>query len=637
MKHAVAALVLTTAIAATALGQSQEYNGTFHASRAQASDRLIVKWRSRLSESAAVARARRTGRLKGFSLERKHAIGDRLEVLQLERTLDAAELAQVVESLRTDPQIEFATPDLRRHIHLLPGDPLVIDQWYLLGTQPSATRTEQAWDTTTGAATTIVAVIDTGVRFEHPDLGRANDGGKLLPGHDFVSVPSVANDGDGWDTDPSDPGDWLTATDLQQSGFANCETTSSSWHGTRVAGIIGAGTNNAVGIAGGGWSTLILPVRALGKCGGFDSDIIAGMRWAAGLPVSGAPANPTPARIVNLSLGGDGACSPAYQEAVNELTGAGVLVIASAGNDGGPVSSPANCAGVLAVAGLRHAGTKVGFSNLGPEVGLGAPGGNCVNTVAGQPCLFSLVTTNNSGTTSPADSTYTDNVSFNVGTSFSAPLAASAAALMHSVNSRLGPSQVISLLKETAAAFPASSDPGVPTCRVPINAQDLQTSECSCTTQTCGAGMLNSSAAAIAAQRPFAVAEAPGILSPGGSVAIDGSDSVASNHRTIVSYQWSVLGVNGTTPSITDPTAASTSIQVAGNSQFTLRLTVTDDGGAQDTDDVAMATPEPPNVTPSSRPVAGSGGGGGEFDWPMLAALLLLNRLIATRGRLGSS
>jgi serine protease len=303
-------------------------------------------------------------------------------------------------------------------------------------------------------------------------------------------------------------------------------------------------------------------------------------------------------------------------------------VVVSVGNEGGPVSAPANCSGVLGVAGLRHAGTKVGFSNLGSEVGLGAPGGNCVNTGFGQPCLFSLITTSNSGTTAPGSSTYTNSINFNVGTSFSAPLAASAAALIHAVNSRLSTSQVIALLKETSRPFPTSSDPGVPVCRVPTGASDLQTSECSCTTQTCGTGMLDANAAVLAALHPFASAQGPSVLNPGSSEAIDGTASSAANNRSIVSYQWTTHDVVGATPSIVDPTAASTSIQVSGNSQFTLRLTITDDAGAQDVDELAVSTPLPPNVTPSAPPTnGGGGGGGGHIGWQLLCALLLLSRL----------
>jgi serine protease len=633
-------ITLMGAFAATSQAQPQEYNGSFRAPSAQASNRLIVKWRDGASEAVASTRARSVGQRKGIPLERKSSITERLEVLQLERTLDADELASVVQALSSDPQIEFVAPDLRRHIHRLPADPLVADQWYLLGQQPSATRTEQAWDETIGAVTTVVAVIDTGVRFEHPDLGRASEGGKLLPGYDFVSLPRMANDGDGWDPDPSDPGDWVTSADLRQPGFGNCEVSNSSWHGTRVAGMIGAATDNAGGIAGAGWNTLILPVRALGKCGGFDSDIIAAMRWAAGLPVNGVPLNPTPAKIVNLSLGSEGACTQLYQQTVNELAERGVLVVASVGNEGGPVSAPANCVGAVGVAGLRHVGTKVGFSNLGTEVTLGAPGGNCVNTGFGQPCLFSLITTSNNGATSPGNSIYTSSLNYNVGTSFSAPLVAGAAALMHSVNSRLGPAQLTTLLKETATPFPQSTAPGVPVCRVPSGPADVQAEECACTTQTCGAGMLNTHAAVLAALRPFASMEAPQTLNPGSSAAISAAASIAADGRNIVGYQWSVLDVVGATPTIADPTAVSTSIEVAGNSQFVLRLTVTDDASATDVEELAIstpvapttpappATPDPPNTTPSA-PSSSSGGGGGQLDIFFLGVLLLLSAIVA--------
>src|SRR5215472_10487785 len=104
------------------------------------------------------------------------------------------------------------------------------------------------------------------------------------------------------------------------------------------------------------------------------------MLWAGGVAVSGAAANPNPARIINMSLGGTGSCLANYIEAIGQLAAAGVLVVVSAGNEGGPVDTPANCPGVAAVAGLRQAGTKVGYSSLGPEIALGAPAGNCVDT-----------------------------------------------------------------------------------------------------------------------------------------------------------------------------------------------------------------------------------------------------------------
>ncbi len=159
-----------------------------------------------------------------------------------------------------------------------------------------------------GSTGVVIAVLDTGVLYDHPDLGRGDRGGKLLPGFDFVSASHMTNDGDGRDANPSDPGDWVDSSDKTNPLFTNCDIAGSSWHGTRVAGMIGALTNNSAGVAGLDWNSFILPVRVLGKCGGIDSDILAGMRWAAGLHVAGVPDNPTPARILNLSLGSDGAC-----------------------------------------------------------------------------------------------------------------------------------------------------------------------------------------------------------------------------------------------------------------------------------------------------------------------------------------
>jgi serine protease len=270
----------------------------------------------------------------------------------------------------------------------VPSDSLYNSQWYLQSTQPSGIRADGAWDTTVGSAGTVIAVLDTGVRFNHPDLGHAEQGGKLLAGYDFIDGESstsflVANDGNGRDADPSDPGDWIDTGDQQKSAFAGCPLSDSSWHGTRVSGIIGALTDNGIGMAGINWNAWVLPVRVLGKCGGFDSDIIAGMRWAAGLSVSGVPDNPHPANIINMSLGADGDCPAPYVDVVNELSARGVVVMVAAGNDGTAVDSPANCPGVMAVVGLRHAGTKVGFSSLGLDAGIGAPGGNCINTAPG--------------------------------------------------------------------------------------------------------------------------------------------------------------------------------------------------------------------------------------------------------------
>jgi serine protease len=396
------------------------------------------------------------GKRAGLSMTLRREISDAM----LAGTVDlaGADAHVALERLRADPAVAFAVPDRRRYAHATnPNDALFTNQWYLQNTQVSAVNAINAWDNEQGSSGVVVAVLDTGVLYDHPDLGRADRGGKLLPGYDFVNATLNANDGDGRDADPSDPGDWVTAADKTIAALANCSEESSSWHGTRVAGMIGALTNNGSGVAGLDWHSYILPVRVLGKCGGLDSDIIAGMRWAAGLPVIGAPVNPTPARVLNMSLGSTGPCEASYRAVIEDLTERKVLVVISAGNEGTVVSSPANCEGVAAVAALRHAGSKVGFSNLGPEVTLGAPGGNCVN-VNGGPCLFSLDTTSNAGTTVPTTHSFTGQQDINVGTSFSAPIVSGIAGLMLSRNFNLSTAQLLERLRQSSRPFPASID-----------------------------------------------------------------------------------------------------------------------------------------------------------------------------------
>ena len=192
-----------------------------------------------------------------------------------------------------------------------------------------------------------------------------------------------------------------------------------------------------------------------------------------------------------------------------------MLVVVSAGNDGSQVDQPANCRGVVSVTGVRHLGTKVGFSNLGTDVTIAAPGGNCVNVTAGAPCLYSLDTTTNLGVTTPAGNDYTDRFeNFNVGTSFAAPIVSGIAALMYSVNAHLSPARLVQRLQSSALPFPVADDPNVPTCRIPDGPLDQQLTECNCTTSTCGAGLAHAAGAVAAALRPVAVVSAPSRPAP---------------------------------------------------------------------------------------------------------------------------
>src|SRR5580700_7064917 len=411
------------------------------------------------------------------------------------------------------PQVEYAELNERRYPLALPNDSLFDQQWVLQSAQPAAIDAVSAWNVTTGSPGLVIADLDTGVRFDHPDLRNAQ-ANRLLPGYNLIANVAMANNGYGRGPDASDPGDWISASDLKNAQFTGCQIANSSWHGTRVSGILGAITNNGAGIAGTTWEGWIEPVRVLGKCGGYDSDIIAGMAWAAGDQVTGVPDNPYPARIINMSLGATGPCPASYQQMVDELLAQGVLIVVSAGNEGGPVDAPANCIGAVGVVGVRQVGTKVGYSSLGPEIALAAPAGNCVNSAAGEPCLFSIETTTNSGTTVPATNTYTDEYNYNVGTSFSAPLVSGIAGLMLAVNGNLTPPQLIGRLQlGVSTPFPAPA--GLQVCHLPAGPTDLQTSECACTPEVCGSGMANAQGAVLQALRPIAAVALPAKVSAG--------------------------------------------------------------------------------------------------------------------------
>jgi serine protease len=270
---------------------------------------------------------------------------------------------------------------------------------------------------------------------------------------------------------------------------------------------VGAATGNNIGMAGVAPRVSVLPVRVLGKCFGRDSDIQAGMRWAVNLPVDGVPENPNPAKVLNLSLGGGGACTAEYQRVVDEVLATGAVIVAAAGNsEGQAVGAPGNCRGVISVLALRHVGTKVGFSDLGPQITIAAPGGNCVLEGNTDPCLYPILAATNKGTERPGGSGWTDSYDISVGTSFASPLVAGTVGLMFSAAPNLTPAQIRTALRSSARPFPTSgadngSDPTpVARCRAPDGTSQLQ---CYCNTSVCGAGMLDAGAAVAAATQPI--------------------------------------------------------------------------------------------------------------------------------------
>ena len=603
------------------------------------------------ARQVARTRALGLGLRNGLSLRAHHSLDSLTQVVMVKGLSSEALAAR----LSRDAEVAFVAVDQRRHIAAVPNDPLypLINpaqgsnghgQWYLMPPNAevvSSINAQSAWDRSTGSSSVVVAVLDTGVRYDHPDLS-----GKLITqGYDMIGAattasdaPAVANDGQpGADADASDPGDWITAGEANDSAspFYHCGEqdlqgnyvgSASSWHGTRVSGLIGAATNNGLGIAGVSWGSRVLPVRVLGKCGGYDSDIMAGMRWAAGIAVPGIPANANPAKVLNMSLGGGGSCSDGsgtatlYSETVAAVRAKGAVIVAAAGNSTGQaVGLPGNCTGVITVAGLRHAGTKVGFSSLGTEVVIAAPGGNCVNSTGA--CLYPILSTTNAGAQGPVinDNAYTD-TSASVGTSFSAPLVAGTAALLYSARPSITPDQIRNVLTATSRPFvtpPTGST--TPVCQTPSTAEQL---ECYCTTSTCGAGMLDANAAVRAVAPQLTVVSSTGQPQVGQSLTL----SLTADGRSLRSYSWSVIDGAGVAGALSGASTATPSLTPAAAGSFTVRVDVIDDLGLSHghtaSITVAAGSGSGSSGSGSSSGSSGGGGGGGLMNPAWLLALL---------------
>lgn len=595
----------------------------------------------------------RLGQRRGLVVQDGREVGPHVHVA-MAQGMSSQALAAV---LAKDSDVLYAVPDRLRKLHsVVANDPLFSDvnnpnvavgQWFLrtpdVNAPTAAINAQAAWSSATGNGVTV-AEIDSGVRTDHPDLVN-----KLHPGVNMITYASVAGVPGGRSTDPSDMGDWVDQNGINainaEVGPVDCEEqAASSWHGTKVAGIIGAETGTSVVTGIGGASVapeaMILPVRALGKCGGWDSDIIAGMRWASGLAVGALAAPPSPAKVINMSLGGADACSQAYKDVIANLTARNVVIVASAGNDNGLApSTPANCPGVIAVAGVRHVGTKVGYSSLGPEVSLSAPAGNCVNDLGG-PCLYTILTTTNTGTQSPnpsgsGDEFYTDSTDRQAnGTSFAAPQVSGAAALLLEARPTLTPAAVSSLLRRHARAFPSSGDPLAPgNCVAPSAAEQLV---CYCTTQTCGAGMLDVNAAVQAALTdPVAVItvnpSTQAAPQPNQPVFLNAAQSLPSpvGGASVAGYDWQVLDDGGIVNATGwSSSSVETQLTPTGPGAFKVRLQVQDDAGRSAYIDQWVYVGLSPPVTTTTGS-SGGGGGGGSVDGGSLAALALATLVLS--------
>ena len=444
-------------------------------------------------------------------------------VLQLFKPMSAAMAADVARQLASDVDVEWADPDAFVRPALVPNDTCYpvntfpscfnaqvpttfMFEWHLMpgATEVGGTNLPAAWDITTGSPSINIGVVDTGFLYNHPDLA-----GRAIGGYDFIYDFAYANDNQpaqsagctaGYpvvnplappcvssrDSDPSDPGDWIDAADQTanpNSVFWMCPVYPSTWHGSHVAGTIGALSNNANGIAGVNWNSKIVPLRALGKCGGYVSDVADAIAWGAGAPVAGVPANQYPARVLNVSFTASKPCGAGLQSAIDAAVARNTVVVAPAGNNNDDVSfnEPGNCNGVITVAATQRQGIKASYSSSGSLVSIAAPGGGN-NYPAAPPVSNLIVSTINNGTTAPTPSGYY--YEGRVGTSSAAAHVAGVASLVLSRNPSLTPAQVASILESTARPFPVVAGATCPAA-----------TSCNCTTSTCGAGLLDAGAA----------------------------------------------------------------------------------------------------------------------------------------------
>lgn len=458
--------------------------------------RLVITYRDGAAAAEAAAVARAGGLKVGVEpLAWVRNLDEGTQVFRLQRPVSQDDFRALAAQMRAqNSRILTVEPDIVVRTLLIPNDPNYAPlQWHFKApTSPDGNRGganfAPAWDISRGAGV-VVAVVDTG-SIVHPDL-TAN----LIGGYDFVSDAAIARDGDGRDSNAADEGDWGEIGECDVDGGKNTQLQPSSWHGAHVAGTVAALTGNGLGVAGGAHEAKVVPLRTLGRCGrGFLSDSADAIRWSAGGTVPGIPANPNPARVVNLSLGGSGSCPSFMQRAVDDARARGAVIIAATGNDRSPstIGTPANCAGVMAVTAHNFQGDNADYANVGAGTSISAPGGGACSVQDGPSftCLTPSATAPNFavwslGLWGQRGPTSTDangnssgpNLIPNIGTSMATPHVSAAAALLIAADGSLSESRVRAALAASARPFPAGTY---------------------CASQTdgrCGTGMLDAAAA----------------------------------------------------------------------------------------------------------------------------------------------
>ncbi len=522
---AVVWLCNSTAVLGAVIGTG---NNVAPSNPARVSDRLIVKFKANslpkgLSVSQINAELRRPlsaqvmGTLQaatGMNIAESHALATGAHVMVVPAA-NSNSLAQAISTIAKLPNVEYVEEDRIVTAQAVTSDTLYSLLWGMqpasavAGASPGLTGSygadfEHAWNTTTGTGV-VVAVVDTGIT-AHPDL--VGSAGTVVPatgnlvssGYDFISDCRVrgscvastpaASAVVAASPDASDTGDFVTASEAPYLGAV---ASNSSWHGTHVAGTIAAIGNNAQGVIGGAYGVKVLPVRVLGKGGGYLTDVLEGLQWAAG--VHPTVPNPNPAKVINLSLGGVGACSQSEQTAIDAAVAAGAVVVVAAGNSNGDVAgfAPAGCNNVITVGAIGKDGSRASYSNYSSHVAgpaaryvtLAAPGGDYFATSTFDSGIASTL---NTGTTTPVAATFaTASYFYSEGTSMATPHVSAAVALMLARNPARTPAQVKTVLSSSASltAFPTFSASAAANLL-----KTYATFDC-VVNNDCGAGILN--------------------------------------------------------------------------------------------------------------------------------------------------
>lgn len=478
----------------------------------------------RLQAAAMSTESMQSARMRMASLARRHGVSYVVQrptafaaqVIHSGKLEPYAQVQARAERLRADPDVEWVVVNEVAHpagvISQGLNDPAYPQQTWLhereatLGGRQGVAHIAAAWDAMIGKTVSpvVVAVLDTGILYA-PDLQN-----RMAPGYDFVSEVDYSGDFNGVDDDPRDPG--ISLRTVPEALRDGCSKAPLQWHGLRIASMLGALAGNAlegVGMLAPVPGPVVLPVRVAGMCGAELSDIVEGMLWAAGIDYQGSPPrNLHPARVINLSFGGDGSCSDSgthdaawlYRDTIKTLESKGALVVASAGN-GSPdnwlglasPTRPASCPGVLAVTALNQQGYKANYANLvdgTQQYGLAVAGGDMVMTRGiDNSQIFTRVDDGIVALADQGEDTPSGDYEMQagVGTSFSAPTAAGVAALMLALDPNLTVAELRNALVTQVEPFPTVFPTTLPVCQPGANGQG----NCVCTTQTCGTGVLD--------------------------------------------------------------------------------------------------------------------------------------------------